>query len=868
MEQNTVGGRVLWKFFVDIRPIIMEALPKNASRRSKFSLTMQNHISFLRTYVQEIFLSVPDVDLDISRFDDPIFCGALNALLQALETLVKRDFLSISSDHPSENHDSEENAQHHTLRSNFTRLFTVTRVVQDTASLKPGSCIIDFGEFDKQREHDLGAVVRNVKEVRDTLYTFFADPIEDLKANLGNATTLTRDEAKFVRKATHQSNLSQSLFAHLLDAVACAKAHEARLQFSGFIDADNTFQLHLKDCGQQKWNLIKCTCSKTIAHNIGTRHRENLACANLKQLAGSQQIRVAFNQGTLSDDDSYDADMSQSHDGITETTLHDMLTTSDHSSGEAVTYFEDGDRRIVQLLIAFSLVNLDKSNWIKEGLSVKDVSLRASETSSTLKRWMPYLSCSLPSLNAEQDENMAVLSFGLLLMEMEAKEIADPKEEDQEWGSNKTSKDSMLKRILGEWTKVDDEYKNIAAACLYFRELSEKFYDPSLLPEHFRTAAMYRYVVAPLYRLVTSRVNAASQLFGKFPEPMMRRQAPLSRISRPTSGSRLQLLFDGDETVISDPQIIKKADKFMAELSWVAEYVVDLTDESSQETENVRIALIDTGIDREDTHIREAIADQRITECRDFVNGPYAAPDPNDSQDKIGHGTHIAKLVLDTAPLAKLYIAKIADDKSIERTHLHRIAAAIRWATEKEVHMISMSLGLDFIDADINKAIQAAFNANICFFAAASNSGGNQGRAWPANRTQGVVCIHASDGFGNDGLINPTPAPRGDNFTTLGICIPSTWQGHKCRISGTSFATPIAAALVANVLHFGRLEGKLSADEKQILQSYGGVCQLLRHMVEQNTATRGGYDYITPSQFWRKKEVTEIIKLIQECASG
>lgn len=128
-----------------------------------------------------------------------------------------------------------------------------------------------------------------------------------------------------------------------------------------------------------------------------------------------------------------------------------------------------------------------------------------------------------------------------------------------------------------------------------------------------------------------------------------------------------------------------------------------------------------------------------------------------------------------------------------------------------------MSFGLEssIRDTEIDAAIHDSVKSNISIFAAASNSGGNKPRAYPSIRKHGVICIHASDGVGNDGLISPTPLKDNSNFSTLGICIPSKWQGVESHISGTSFATPIAAALVANVLEFARHKCELGEHEQR-----------------------------------------------------
>ena len=58
----------------------------------------------------------------------------------------------------------------------------------------------------------------------------------------------------------------------------------------------------------------------------------------------------------------------------------------------------------------------------------------------------------------------------------------------------------------------------------------------------------------------------------------------------------------------------------------------------------------------------------RIKDCRGFVN------DPSDYKDSYGHGTHVVRLLLDMAPSAELYIAKVSDGRNIHATDLNCIA--------------------------------------------------------------------------------------------------------------------------------------------------------------------------------------------------
>ena len=136
---------------------------------------------------------------------------------------------------------------------------------------------------------------------------------------------------------------------------------------------------------------------------------------------------------------------------------------------------------------------------------------------------------------------------------MEVKEKAKPTENDTDWDTRVPSQSSILHRVLTkDWKKkLDDGYKQIGMACLQFRELAEKFYDPALRGDMKRTAAIYKYILAPLYQLILQRYNSASLHSKAFPDPFKNPSAPYSRWSGPGRGSGLVLF---DDSSWHDPQ--------------------------------------------------------------------------------------------------------------------------------------------------------------------------------------------------------------------------------------------------------------------------------------------------------------------------
>jgi len=172
--------------------------------------------------------------------------------------------------------------------------------------------------------------------------------------------------------------------------------------------------------------------------------------------------------------------------------------------------------------------------------------------------------------------------------------------------------------------------------------------------------------------------------------------------------------------------------------------------------------------------------------------------------------------------------------------------------TKWQVDIISMSFGLtDETEPgcdDFLEAIEAARAYKILMFAAASNNGSHSRPAFPA-RHDGVFCIFATDGKGNCGPANPTAEPHAYNFSTLGQAVKSAWpeglrEGRWKRRSGTSFAVPVAAGMVATILLYARRE--LSGEEARRFKEYAKM----RDMLHALSDFRGGYNVISMARFF------------------
>jgi hypothetical protein len=171
---------------------------------------------------------------------------------------------------------------------------------------------------------------------------------------------------------------------------------------------------------------------------------------------------------------------------------------------------------------------------------------------------------------------------------------------------------------------------------------------------------------------------------------------------------------------------------------------------------------------------------------------------------------------------------------------------ALKWVggSDCQADIIVMSLGFHHRpERDFPSLIDELVGDGKLIFAAASNSGGNKPRAYPAKEV-GVFCIHVSDGKGNKGRHNPAPVD-GDNFSTLGVAIDSKYNGKDSYIDGSSFATPIAAAIAANALEYIRHTLTDTKDNPDYFYHYQGMRNLFRCLSD----SIDGYDYVKP---WKR----------------
>ncbi|KAJ6088426.1 subtilisin [Penicillium sp. IBT 16267x] len=259
----------------------------------------------------------------------------------------------------------------------------------------------------------------------------------------------------------------------------------------------------------------------------------------------------------------------------------------------------------------------------------------------------------------------------------------------------------------------------------------------------------------------------------------------------------------------------------------------------------VKIAIFDTGVDQ--THPDVDACIEQIKGRFNWTNEKF----PQLVDDYNGHGTFTTSLLLEYCPDAEIYIAKISDGKPVGPGIIAKVILALDYAVnEWKVDIISMSFGFRSRDVEgyeeLERAIHNAYSNHVLLFAAASNSGANLDRAYPA-RDENVICINSTDANGNRSPFSPTALADALNLATVGEAVESAWPMRYCdppsglkHKSGTSYATPIAASVAGFLLHYARL---YIPENAHLLQRQSKMKVVLRKIAEKSLESRVRDDY-------------------------
>lgn len=212
--------------------------------------------------------------------------------------------------------------------------------------------------------------------------------------------------------------------------------------------------------------------------------------------------------------------------------------------------------------------------------------------------------------------------------------------------------------------------------------------------------------------------------------------------------------------------------------------------------ENVRVAVIDTGIDDTNPALKGVIADQ------------YDAM-PNVPIEKRDHGTSVDGLIAGVGPLegmapgAKIYHARAFEGG---KSTMDVILSALDWAAEQNVRIINMSFVGPKNDL-LGTACRNARALGMVLVAAAGNNGPKAPYGYPA-AFDGVIAVTATDA--KDGLMPQANRGAYVFISAPGVEMVAPSGAGSDVVTGTSFAAAIVSGAIANLIHAAP---KRSADQ-------------------------------------------------------
>lgn len=204
---------------------------------------------------------------------------------------------------------------------------------------------------------------------------------------------------------------------------------------------------------------------------------------------------------------------------------------------------------------------------------------------------------------------------------------------------------------------------------------------------------------------------------------------------------------------------------------------------------SLNIAIIDSGINPNHPHVG------KVEKGISFVVSPDGrVASKKDFSDEIGHGTAIAGLIREKAPDAGIVAVKIFQKELIATGSV--LIAALKWAVEKNMNIIHMSLGVkrETHRAELERLCQKAFDRNTIIVASARFL---EDRIFPSIFSSVIgVCWDKTCGE-NDIVYYPGEKI---NFGAHGYPRPLPGLPQHLNFHGASFAAARITARIAEIL--------------------------------------------------------------------
>ncbi|UCI07812.1 S8 family serine peptidase [Mesorhizobium sp. B1-1-8] len=253
---------------------------------------------------------------------------------------------------------------------------------------------------------------------------------------------------------------------------------------------------------------------------------------------------------------------------------------------------------------------------------------------------------------------------------------------------------------------------------------------------------------------------------------------------RPVGVVLAQLAADG-RTQRREPNHIYS----LQQAAGIVNYAFDriALDSKNASGENVRVAVIDTGIDDTNPALKGVIAAQ------------FDAM-PNVPIEKRDHGTSVDGLIAGVGPLegmapgAMIYHARAFEGG---KSTMDVILSALDWAAEQDVRIINMS----FVGPKnelLGTACRNARALGMVLVAAAGNNGPKAPYGYPA-AFDGVIAVTATDA--KDALMPQANRGAYVFLSAPGVEMVAPSGAGSDVVTGTSFAAAIVSGAIANLIH-------------------------------------------------------------------
>ena len=244
-----------------------------------------------------------------------------------------------------------------------------------------------------------------------------------------------------------------------------------------------------------------------------------------------------------------------------------------------------------------------------------------------------------------------------------------------------------------------------------------------------------------------------------------------------------------------------------------------------------------------------------LDKCESFIRS-------EDIYDYAGHSTACCGVIaaednetgfVGYAPEAKIICYKVLNKSGAGS--LEWIEKALQRCIQTKPDIVSMSLGSQFGSYLMHQYVKKLDSMGIPVICAAGNGGKEEGINFPAFYKESFA-IGAYDEHLH--IANFSAIGDALDFAFPGVDINTTWlNGGYTKISGTSFACPACAGLVALIMAIAKDEGTIPKDAKNTLWIYDELKKYATNPKKLDTKTNDwGWGYIDIQKMIEDKKLT------------